>query len=181
MTRRAAYAALGAVGLAAAVLLAVELARGAWAYGDDETVDPCVAQPSYPGDGLDATVQRVVLDGLNGAACELGTTREELVLALDPALAPEEIRWDAATIERALRSGLLRAVEDAERRGELNALTARVLREVIARAPIAFLVEGGSDVAGIIEDLRDLDLGELLERLDDLDLGGFLDDLLDGL
>jgi hypothetical protein len=181
VSRRAAYAALAALGLAAVALLTVELARGAWSFGEDETADPCVARPSYPGDGLDATVQRIVLDGLDGAACELGTTREELVLALDPQLAPEEIRWDTATIERALRSGLLRAVEDAERRGDVNALTARILREAVARAPIDVIVEGGADIARLVEELRDLDPQELLDRLRGLDVGGLLDDLLDGL
>ena len=46
---------------------------------------PCTASPdTYPGDGIDATVQRIALGGLNGAACELGTSREGLVLSLDP-------------------------------------------------------------------------------------------------
>ena len=39
---------------------------------------------TFEGEGLDATVQRIALDGLNGAACELGVTREDLVLSLDP-------------------------------------------------------------------------------------------------
>ena len=50
--------------------------RGAQEFGRYEAADPCTALPdSYPGDGLDATVQRIAFRGLNGAACELGTGR----------------------------------------------------------------------------------------------------------
>jgi hypothetical protein len=173
------YTALAALAAAAVALIAVELANGARSFGESLARDPCTAQAAYPGEGLDATVQRIVLDGLNGAACELGVSREELVLSLEPEVAPEEIPWDRATIERAVRAGLLRAVEDAERRGDIGNVTALVLRELVERAPIDFLIQGGEEIADIVERVQDLDLGDLAEALEDLDLGDLLDQLPD--
>jgi hypothetical protein len=140
--RREAWVALALLGLAAIALLAIEVAKGGPSYGQSTAVDPCQARAPYPGEGFDATLQRVVLDGLDAAACKLGTTREELVLSFDPSFGVKA-RWDRATVERAVRAGLLGAVDDAEKRGSLGGLEAVLLREVIRRAPIELLLEGG--------------------------------------
>jgi hypothetical protein len=156
---------------AAAVLIAVELSLGASTFGEDTVDDPCTATVEFPGEGLDATIQRIVLSGLNGAACELGTSREELVLSFVPeAPGAEPIPWDRATIERAVRSGLLRAVDDAEEQGSIGGLTATILREVIERAPIDWLIEGGEAVAGLLDSLQSGESeGQTVgERLEDL-------------
>jgi hypothetical protein len=60
-------------------------------------------------------------------------------------------RWDDRTIEVALRAGLLRSVDEAERRGDVPGFLAPALREVVRRAPIDRLVRGGirlSDLLG---------------------------------
>ena len=74
---------LAALALAACVLLVLELAAGALQFGERLSRDPCSASATAFGRGVDATIQRIALDGLDGAACELGTTREELVLWFD--------------------------------------------------------------------------------------------------
>jgi hypothetical protein len=148
MSRRIAIGALVALFVGAIGLITVELASGAVEAGALATRDPCEPRPAFPGEGVDATLQRIVLDGLDGAACELGTTREELVLSLAPRSAVE-ITWDDATIELALRAGLIGAIEDAERRGSLSATVAVVLREVVERAPVQWVIDGGQ----AIEDL----------------------------
>ncbi|MCC6223778.1 MAG: hypothetical protein IT201_09865 [Thermoleophilia bacterium] len=149
--RRLALAALATLLAVGVVLVAVELWLGAPGFGQTKVADPCTAEVRFPGDGIDATVQRVVLSGLNGAACELGTTREELVLAFVPeAPGIDPIAWTRETIERAVRSGLLRAVDDAAARDSLGSVTALVLREVIERAPIDWLVRGGEEIAEIV-------------------------------
>jgi hypothetical protein len=140
--RREGWVALALLGLAAVALLAIELAKGGLSYGESTTADPCEARAPYPGEGFDATLQRVVLDGLDAAACGLGATREEIVLSFDPSFGVK-VRWDRATVERAVRAGLLGAVDDAEKRGSLGGLEAVLLREVIRRAPIELLLEGG--------------------------------------
>jgi hypothetical protein len=150
VTRR--VAAIGVLALlfaAAAALIAIELIRGAPSYGAAEQEDPCTAAVEFPGDGLDASLQRIALSGLNGAACELGATRAELVLSFAPAVAPKPIEWDQETIERAVRSGLLRAIDDAEERGGIGDFTAAILREIVERAPLDWLIRGGQGLADL--------------------------------
>ncbi len=144
-------AALVALLLSGAALLIVELAGGAVDAGALAVRDPCEPRPPFPGQGLDATLQRIVLDGLDGAACELEASREELVLSLEPSSTTRPIRWDDETIELAVRAGLLGAIDDAEQRGSLNAIVATVLREVVERAPVQWLVDGGQGIAGFFD------------------------------
>ncbi len=146
--------ALGALGLAAVVLIAAELANGALDYGESTIADPCEAREPFPGDGFEATVQRIVLDGLDGAACELNTTREELVLSVDPDLG-RDVEWDRETLERAVRSGLLESIDDAEERGGIGGLEARIIREVVERAPLDWLIQGGSSLADLLGGIFD--------------------------
>jgi hypothetical protein len=149
VSRRVAVWVLIVLFAGAAALIGVELARGAARAGALAVRDPCEPREAFPGEGLDATVQRIVLDGLDGAACELGTTREELVLSLSPR-SGIEVEWDDETIEQALRAGLLEAISDAEQRGSLNTLVAVVLRELVGRAPVQWLVDGGQGLAGLL-------------------------------
>ncbi len=152
--RRQGLLALGALGLAAAVLIGIELSKGALTYGEPAVADPCEQREAFPGEGFQATLQRIVLDGLDGAACELNTTREELVLSIDPELG-RDVEWDRETLERAVRSGLLEAIDDAEARGGIGGLEARIMREVVDRAPLDWLIEGGSSVADLFGGLFD--------------------------
>jgi hypothetical protein len=126
---------------AAAVLIVVELAVGAFDNRPVTLGNPCRPRDGRTG-GIDATVQRVVLDGLDGAACRLHTSREELVLSLGSGTGFRR-RWDRRTIEVALRAGLLRAADDAERRGDLPGFLAPVLRRLVRAAPLDVLIGGG--------------------------------------
>jgi hypothetical protein len=141
---------VGALLVGTVLLLVLELALGAVHYGDSKARNACAQRKPLPGGGLDAAVQRVVLSGLDGAACELGTTREDLVLSLSPRTG-KHIRWDQATIERAVRSGLRRAVDDAEARGSIGGLEADVLRAAVDRLPIRLLLEGGGGLSDLLE------------------------------
>jgi len=151
MNPRIAFAALVALFVGAAGLIALELANGAANAGALAVRDPCEPRPSFPGEGLDATLQRIVLDGLDGAACELGTTREELVLSLAPSSGVEQLPWGDEAIELAVRAGLLESIDDAERRGSLNGFVAVVLRQVVERAPVQWLIDGGQGIAGLFD------------------------------
>jgi len=124
-------------------LLIVERSSGAAGYGSRRPASACAAATDpFPGTGLDATLQRIVLSGLNGAACELGTTREELVLSLAPKSGFDDVHWDRPTAERALRSGFDRAIDDAEARRSLPGWAAAALRLVVRNAPIDLLLKG---------------------------------------
>ncbi|MGA9161406.1 MAG: hypothetical protein WB297_11170 [Actinomycetota bacterium] len=149
MNGRIAAAALLALFVGAIGLIGLELANGAAEAGALAVRDPCRPRPAFPGEGLDATLQRIVFGGLDGAACELGTTREELVLSLAPGSGVEPIPWDDATVERAVRAGLLESIDDAEQRGSLNALVAVALRQVVEHAPVQWLIDGGQGIAGL--------------------------------
>jgi MFS family permease len=134
-----------AVGIAAAAavgLVATEFAAGAATVGEFEAVDPCTASPdTYPGDGLDAAVQRIALSTLNGAACELGTTRERLVLSLDPDSGYDDVEWDEETLEQAMRAGAHRAIDDADERDSIPGFIATALHFIVDRAPVSWLAD----------------------------------------
>jgi len=137
---------LAAVLLSGVALLGVELGKGALSEPAPRLADPCQPRPGRTG-GIDATIQRIVLDGLDGAACRLHTTREELVLSLG---GNHPRRWDEHTIEVALRAGLLRSIDEAGRRGDLPGFAASLLRRLVERAPLARLVSGGLSLRDLL-------------------------------
>ena len=128
--------------VAALVLVGVELAKGAARSVSPPLAKPCRSRPAFPGTGLDAIIQRILLDGLDGAACRLGTTREELVLSLRPSTGVRLRHADRATVEAAIRAGVLRSLDEAERRGEVPGFLAPVLRRLVQIAPLDSLLRG---------------------------------------
>ncbi|MGZ8694591.1 MAG: hypothetical protein ACXWYS_04050 [Gaiellaceae bacterium] len=137
---------------AALVLLAVELALGARDYGEVDLGAPCEKHALFEPGGLDGTVQRIVLEGIDGAACRLGTTRERLLLSLSASSEGRFGSWSDDRLETAVRESLVAAVNQAERRGDLNGVEARLLREVAERAPLDLVVS----LAGRVDDLSAL-------------------------
>ena len=71
----------------------------------------------------------------------LGTTRERLVLSLDPNSSFDDVTWDRDTMEEALRNGAHRAIDDANDRDAIPGLVAAALGFVVDRAPVDWLVE----------------------------------------
>ena len=138
MTTRRGRIVLGVLAGAAAVLIAHELAAGAIHFGEAKLADPCASKPAFSGGGIDGAVQRFALSGLNGAACQLHTSREQLVLSFSPS-AKTKIRWDKATIDAALRAGIDRAAHDSAGNGLLGSFIAAVLREIVAQPVDWFL------------------------------------------
>jgi hypothetical protein len=130
---------LAALSVAGMTLIAVELALGALSLGEPRLADPCTDKPAFSGGGLDGAVQRFALTGLNGAACELHTTREELVLSFVPAADVKTVRWDRATIERALRTGFDRAADDVAGNGVTGRLLKAALERVVSPSLAWFL------------------------------------------
>jgi hypothetical protein len=93
-------------------------------------------------------VQRVVLDGLDGAACRLGTSRERLVLAL-AGDSSQRLPGDQATTDAAVRAGLLRALDEAESRGDVPVLLMPLLRRVVKTVPLDELIRGAVGLRGL--------------------------------
>jgi hypothetical protein len=130
--------------LAAAVaLVGVELGKGAAESVSPPLAKPCRPRPAFVGTGLDGIIQRILLDGLDGAACRLGTTREELVLSLRPGTGIRLRHADRSTVEAAIRAGVLRSVDEAERRGDVPGFLAPVVRRLVETAPLDTLIQGG--------------------------------------
>lgn len=110
--------------VAALAVVGVQLAAGGADYAPTTPADPCKSRAlPAPAPGIEAVTEQVVLLGLQNAACTLGVTREQLVLALPSerdrlALARESGRSEAGLVT-VLRNGLDRAVVRLDRAGRL--------------------------------------------------------------
>lgn len=130
---------------ASAALVAAYLAFGGASYAPAKVADPCATRQVRRAEGFQDVAQRIVLSALDGAACELGVSREELVLAFRSRDSLQrftrEQQIGSAEFERLVRSGLLRAVADAERAGALSSNTADLLRSIARQIPLARLLD----------------------------------------
>ncbi len=143
--RRTSTAAVGVLvllGVGAGAVVATEISRNSWDQGVYVATDPCTAAPDpFPVGGLDGFAQNAALGALNGAACELEVSREELVLSIDPNSGFTDVRWDKDTVEQAVRSGLVRSIDDLEERGSLPGIAASILKAVVGNAPVGWLLD----------------------------------------
>lgn len=122
------------VGLVAAVL-GVQVAQGGGDFVPTRTADPCLQRDVTPvSGGIDGLAEALVLLGLDGAACQLGISREGLVLEL----AEDRERTDDEV--EALRAGLLAAVERLSSQDRLPAVSA-LAEQALASADLPGLVK----------------------------------------
>lgn len=137
-------------------------ALGGGSYEPAAVADPCEARAIGDPEGIDEVVQQIALSALDGAACELRVTREDLLAALaDPDVRPrflDERRVSDETLESTVRAGLERAYDDAVATGQVDGIEALLLGEAVERAPVALIVDiAQSDTAqgaaGLLEDL----------------------------
>jgi hypothetical protein len=130
---------------AAAGLVVVYLALGGASYAPAKVADPCAPRDWTVPDNLEAVGNQIVLSALDGAACQLGVSREEIVLAFESEATLERFGLDhgvsADDLERLARAGLERAIADAERVGALTPRLATLIRDVVARIPPGLLID----------------------------------------
>jgi hypothetical protein len=139
----------------AVALVAAYVALGGTSYEPSPVADPCAPRPARAPDGTGEQLELVVLAAADGAACRLGVSREELVLALRSvdeldALARREGR-SRDELEEALRAGLVRAVQEGEEQGLIGGTTAGGLRFAAEHLPLGLLLSllrGASSVLG---------------------------------
>jgi hypothetical protein len=138
---------------AALVLVGVYAVAGGASYVPEKTQNPCKPRPWRNPQGIEAIAEQFSLSALDGAACKLGVSREALARALASPRGREEFvrryRINNAKLVAAIRAGLLRAVNDAERAGALNPLIAAPLRTAVEEIPIGQAI-------GLIRDARSL-------------------------
>ena len=149
------------VGLAAVASLALVftyLAAGGASYEPAKVQDPCKPRPWRDPEGLEQLAEQFSLSALDGAACKLGVSRETLARALATPQSRERFleRYgiDNAELARAIRAGLLRAVDDAERAGALNPLLAAPLRATLRRIPLDQAIELVQDARSLLDNLQ---------------------------
>ena len=130
---------------AAVALVVVDLALGGASYSPAKVADPCAPRAWRKPQGVGAVAEQVVLSAIDGAACKLGVSREAIVLAFaNRARLHRFSRQHHITersLEELLRSGLLRAVDDAERAGQLSSTVANLVRGLVQRVPVGGLLD----------------------------------------
>ena len=138
--------------LASAALVLAYVALGGGSFEPPATVDPCEPRP-FAKPRTDAELgERLVLATIDGAACELDVSREQVLLAFGSEAGRErlEARHDLSDddVEDALRSGLVRAIGEAERADAIGGTTALLLRFAAETVPLD----------AVLDRLRELDL-----------------------
>jgi hypothetical protein len=132
------------IAVSAALVFAYLLAGGA-SYAPAKTQDPCKHRPWSNPEGLQQILQQFTLSALDGAACQLGVSRETLARALATQASREafvkQYGIDDEELAKALRAGLLRAVDDAEESGELFGPLAAAARSAIRSVPLDEAIE----------------------------------------
>jgi hypothetical protein len=133
--------ALLAAAVAALILVGAYVALGGGRYDVGTPPDPCEARADEGRGGVDGTVERVALTSLNGTACELGVSRERLLLVLAGEIDPPPELEDAERRADAFRTGLRQAVDEEQDAGRLGGPQAFVLRQAIEVAPVDALLD----------------------------------------
>lgn len=152
------------------LLVGIYLAAGGSSYAPAKVQDPCQHRPWSNPEGLGEIANQFSVSALDGAACQLGVSREALAQALT---SPEERERfserygiDDEKLARAIRAGLLRAVQDAEDAGALSPLLAEPLRSTIRGIPLEQAIElinNASSLLGNVEGFLG-PAGDLLEE-----------------
>ena len=139
----------------AAALVGTYVALGGTSYEPSPVANPCAPRPPRAPEGTGERVELVLLAAADRTACRLGVSREELVLALRSvdeldALARKEGK-SRDELEKALRAGLVGAVDEGERQGLIGGTTAGSLRFAADHFPLGILLallRGASSLIG---------------------------------
>ncbi len=153
-------------------LVGVYFAAGGASYTPAQSQNPCNPRPAAEtSGGLEGLAEKFTLSALDGAACQLGVSRETLARALATKESRERFakRYHIGDEElaKAIRAGMLRAVDDAEEHGELNPILAAPIRVTIENVPLEEAIE-------LVQDGKKLFSGEGFLG----GLGGALEELI---
>jgi hypothetical protein len=161
---------IGAI-VASLVLVGAYLAAGGSSYEPEKVQDPCKPRPWSNPQTLGQIANQFTISALDGAACKLGVSRETLARALASPEARERFakryHIDDEKLTKAIRAGLLRAVDDAEEAGALSPLLASPVREFLQRIPLEQAIEIVNEAKGFLGDVESFlgPAGNLLEEL----------------
>ena len=121
------------------------VALGGGSFEPTPVPDPCQVRERAEAEGLGETIERIALQAVDHVACDLGVSREELVLALRSEEAFDsftaEHGIDRGEAEDAIQDGLVRAVDEAEADGTLPGLVAPLVRKAAESVPPWLILE----------------------------------------
>jgi hypothetical protein len=152
-------------------LVGIYLAAGGSSYTPAKSQDPCKHRAWTNPEGLGEIANQFSISALDGAACQLGVTRETLARALATPQARERFTQrygiDEAKLARAVRAGLLRAIDDAEQAGALSPFIAGPLRSTIEKIPLDQAIELINNANSLLSNVQGFlgPAGNLLEEL----------------
>jgi hypothetical protein len=162
---------VGAAIVSAVALVGVYLAAGGSSYEPQQVRDPCQHRAWSNPRSLGEIANQFTNSALDGAACQLGVSREELAQALATPEGRERFseRYgiDDEELARAIRAGLLRAIDDAEEAGALSSLIGGPLRTTVEGIPLEQaidLINNARSIFGGVENFLG-PAGDLLEEL----------------
>ncbi len=161
---------VGAAIVAAVALVGAYLAAGGSSYTPEKVRDPCKQRPWSNPQSLGEIANQFSSSALDGAACQLGVSREALAQALATEQGREQFRERYGISEeelaRAIRAGLLRAIDDAEEAGALSPLLADPLRSTVEQIPLDRAIELINDARSILGNVESFlgPAGDLLEE-----------------
>jgi hypothetical protein len=156
--------------IASLVLVGAYLAAGGSSYEPEKVQDPCQPRPWSNPQSLSEIANQFTVSALDGAACQLGVSREALARALATPQARERFKKkygiDDEKLAKAIRAGLLRAVDDAEEAGALSPILAVPLRETVQRIPLDQAIELINDAESFLGNVDGFlgPAGDLLEE-----------------
>jgi hypothetical protein len=127
-------------------LVGIYAAAGGASYKPEAIRNPCEPRPWHETDrGLEGLAEEFTLSALDGAACQLGVSRERLARALTTKQSRErfakEFHIGDEKLAKAIRAGLVRAVDDAEEHGQLSGIIAAPLRATVEHVPLDQAIE----------------------------------------
>jgi hypothetical protein len=161
---------VGAAVVSAVALVGVYLAAGGSSYTPEKTQDPCKHRAWSNPQSLGEIANQFSVSALDGAACQLGVSRETLARALATPQGRERFRErygiDDAELARAIRAGLLRAIDDAEEAGALSPFIAGPLTDTVEEIPLDRAIELINNARSILGNLESFlgPAGDLLEE-----------------
>lgn len=129
------------------------LALGGGSYEPGSVRNPCAPRSWRNPGGIEAVAEQIALSALDGAACHFGVSRETLTLAL--ASSSSRARFarahhvDDRELGNAVRRGLERSLDDAERAGAIGGFRATALRFAIENVPV-------EQLANLVQTVRSL-------------------------
>ena len=124
---------------------------GGASYEPARVADPCQPREWRSPSGVDEIAQQITLSALDGAACRLHVSRETLVLALGTSSGRQRF-IDNPRLSAALRAGLVRAIDDAERAGAIPGPVATGLRAIAEQLPTDEVVSAVRDASTLLND-----------------------------